>query len=168
MNSIQDGGTVTDLELDFQLGQSQAVEIATSWLGVGSWTLASTLGPLQNTSLGIELHRRVGTLTDETTPAVTSEFTQAETLQDMLLVVGAADTAAAGGAFGAIQQGQPKIDWRAALDEPLLVAANLTLRTVPGVAISGAATWNGVFAKLLYRYVQVSDTELARAFLARQ
>jgi len=168
LNTVQDGGAEVDLELDFQLGQAQAIEIATSWLGLGEWNVTSGPAALVSTSLAWSLHRRTGTLTDEITPTQSAEFTQAEVLQDMLLVVAQSQTAAAGGGGFSQITGQPVINWVDALGEPLLVAANLTLRLTVGAAVTGAVTFNGAYSKLLYRYVQVSDTELARAFLARQ
>lgn len=168
LNSIQDGGGDQELELDFQLGQGQAVEISGSWLGIGEWNVTATQAAIVTAVLGITLHRRTGTLTDELTPAVTSDFTQSEVLQDLVLGFGGLNTAAAGGGFGMIKNGQEFIDWQALLQQPLLVAANLTMRiTAPG-AITGAITWNGVYTKLLYRYVRVSDADLVRAFIARQ
>lgn len=168
LNSIQDGGGEQELEIDFQLGQGQAVEIAGSWLGVGEWNVTAIQAAIVTAALAISLHRRTGTLTDEMTPAASSDFTQSEVLQDLLLGFGGLNTAAAGGGFSQIVNGQPYINWRELLGEPLLVAANLTVRmTAPG-AITGAITWNGVYAKLLYRYVRVTDADLVRAFIARQ
>jgi len=74
--SAQDGGSEQDLEIDFQIGQGQAVEIAHSELGVAQLVVAGTGAALQNTSLMMSLHRRTGTLTDEVTPAADSSYIQ--------------------------------------------------------------------------------------------
>jgi len=166
--SLQDGGSETDLELNFQLGQGQAVEIATSELGVGEWNVTSIQAATVTATVGLSLHRRTGTLTDELTPAAEGDFTQSEVLHNLLLGFGGQSTAAAGGAFGAIKNGPEIIDWQAILKEPLLVAANLTFRATPSAAITGAITWNGLYAKVLYRYVQVTAADLVKAFIARQ
>ena len=166
--SAQDGGAEQDLEIDFQIGQGQAVEIAHSELGVAQLVLTSTGAALQNTSLMMSLHRRTGTLTDEVTPAPDSSYSQSEVLQGLFLTWGGNDPGAAGCSFGYSDQGQRQIDWRSLLGEPLLVAANLTLRITIGTAISGAATWNGMYTKLLYRYVTATPQDLVKAFIARQ
>jgi len=168
LNSQQDGGAVQDLELDFQIGQGQAVEIATSELGVAEWNVTAIQAALVTAVLVMSLHRRTGTLTDELTPTPTSDFTQSEVLQNLTLGFGGSSTAAAGGSFGMIKNGQELIDWQAILKVPLLIAANLTFRMQPSAAITGAITWNGAYCKLLYRYVQVSPQDLVQAFIARQ
>ena len=168
ISTLQDGGTVTELEINFNLGQGQAIEIAASWLGVAAWNIAAIQAVTLTSGLELSLHRRTGTLTDETTPSVDGDFTQAEVLQDAFVGFGGASTAAAGGAFGQILMGQPFINWSDILGEPLLIAANLTMRADPGGAITGAITYNGIYTKLLYRYVRVTDAQLVRAFISRQ
>ena len=168
--SLQDGGTVEELELDFNLGQNQAIEIAQSELGIGQVVVGiTTTGGFESANLALSLHRRTGTLTDEITPAVDSDFPQSEILHRQTYTTTGFISAAAGGAGGATSKTGPDvIDWTSVLGLPLVVVGNLTFRADPLTAVTGAVTWNGMYVRLIYRYVTASADVIARGFIARQ
>lgn len=165
--SIQDGAAVQDLEFDFNLGQNQAIEVASSMMGIGQTVLsaATTAGPIIG-QLAITLHRRTGTLTDVTTPSQDTDSPQDEVLQSFGQMVGYSDEAG-GQAVAMASTGRQFIDWKTMLGEHLLLVANVTMRVDPLAAITGTFTWNGIYTMLLYRYVTATAADLVRGFIAR-
>jgi len=170
MASLNDGGAIEELEFDFNIGQGQAVEIATTELGCASLLSQVTEQAVATTSLHITLHRRTGTLSDELAPTTDSDFPQSEVLHNRQYNINTQDEAPlrGGSAISIVPDGPLVIPWTQWLGEPLLVVANLTLRADPGGAVAGSILYEGVYGKLLYRYVKPTNAQIATSFIARQ
>ncbi len=167
--SINDGDTPTELEFDFNIGQEQAIEITSSWMGVTETSYTPAPAAVQIANLSVSLHRRTGTLQDIGV-AVDLDDTQSEVLQQAIFKFAAQNEAATRGGSAAafVVEGAPFINWQDLLKEPLLVAANVTARFDPLGGVTGLVNWQGVYVALLYRYVKVTPADLVRAFIARQ
>jgi len=166
IQTIADGGAVQEAEIDFQLGVGQAVELFASIAQTGLSDFDPSNTTLLDTSMIMTLHRRTGTLTDQT-PAGPVDLSQGEVIHKIVYGVTNLETAAAGGAVSVYSRGPTTMKWPDLIGKPLLLAANLTIRYEISGAEGGTIGWDNPGFYLIYRYVVPTASELAQAFFGR-
>lgn len=165
--SHQDGDADETAEIDFRLGQGQAIELFTTQLHVPDVVPVGTdSAAFQTGLLEVTLHRRVGTLVN-ISPAAAVDELQYEVLHHRSWRSTMAQVAAESTQYSQIIDGPAVVDHRDGKGNGLLLAGNMTLQVSDRGALTGSMTWNhpGVYFK--YRYVLPTDKELTQAFFGR-
>ena len=155
------------LEIDFSLGLRQGIQIYAIEFGVLEFIKTPSTSLTQDFGL-MAVHARIGALEGgmDTFPAddtiLNSSILATAVISNMLQE----EAATRGGSAAAFSWMSPK-SWRFRdlIGEPLLVAQNLTFRAVTKTA---TASMNGPQATLYYRYVSLTDKELAEQFALRR
>ncbi len=165
--SAQDGGADQQAELDWRLGQGQAVELFQSIAMIPQAVVSGVDNTsTQNASISLSLHRRTGTLTDPLAAAGIDEL-QYEILHEVTLRTYVTQVAAESTGVAAILDGPKMIDYRAVLGKPVLLGGNLTVLVSNLTTIAGTITYNHPGFALFYRYVLPTAKELTDAFFGR-
>lgn len=165
--SIQDGATPVQAEIDFRIGQGQAIEMFSSRAYVRETIVVGVdAATIQNATLILSLHRRTGTLFDLATATAVDEL-QSEVMHVVEYSTVVVQVAAENTMVQHTVRGPEKQDYKQMFDKPLLLAGNLSVRADPTTSITGAMTWNEIGYSVWYRYVIATPAELATAFFAR-
>ncbi len=166
--AINDGAAVTELEMNFRIGQGQGVELIRSEAITGGLRTTTITAAMSSIVLNMSLHRRVGALED---PTAIGNTLASEILHYRVLEwVGKGGVAADGSGSGFHDMaGETVVNYREITDKGtgLFLASNLTFRG-ECIAYAGAATWDVVEFALWYRYVELTARELSESFMARQ
>lgn len=165
--SHQDGDGDESLEMDFRLGQGQAIEVFQTVAYRGNVVIVGTDGAaFANFQLTSSLHRRVGTLVDPN-PAASIDELQYEIIHQVVYNTIVAQVAAES-TFAQHSQTGPTVQvYREIFGKPLLLGGNLTIQVTDGGGLTGSATWSHVGFDLWYRYVIPTAKELVDAFFGR-
>lgn len=165
--SHQDGDADESVEIDFRLGQSQAIELFSSVANIADIvTVGADDAAFQNAMVELSLHRRVGTLVNPH-PAAAIDELQYEILHLVQYSTVVAQVATESTWLQTLINGPQVVDYRAMFGKPVILAGNLSVQAADRGAITGAVTWNHLGFELWYRYIQPTAKELNEAFFAR-
>lgn len=155
-------------EIDFSLGLRQGIELYAAEFAALEF-ISSPAGTAMEHEFGLmELHARIGALEGgldafpaDDTILNSSIIAQANIYSDLQ------DEAATRGGSAAAFSWLSERSWnyKALLGDPLLLATNLTFRAITKAA---TAVINGAQVSLWYRYVELSNAELAAQFSLRR
>lgn len=155
-------------EIDFSLGLRQGIQLYAAEFGILEMVNTPAAAAIETEWGLMELHARIGALEGglDSFPAddtiLNSSIIAAAVLENQLQN----EAATRGGSLGAFAWVTEK-SWKfiELTGDPLLLATNLTFR-----AITKASTvvMNGAQVTLYYRYVSLTDAELAEQFALRR
>lgn len=164
--------TVTNVEetqeIDFSLGVEQGIELYAAEFGLLEF-VNSPAGTAFETEWGLmELHARIGAL-----EGGLDSFPADDTILNSSILAAAVvegleqdEAATRGGSAGALQWVTEKSwNFKELIGDPILLATNLTFRSITKAA---TAVMNGAQVTLYYRYVKLTDKELAQQFALRR
>jgi len=155
------------LEIDFSLGLRQGVQIYAIEFGCLEFIMTPAAAFDQDFGL-MEIHARTGALEGglDSFPADDTILNSSILAAAIIGSVIQEEAATRGGSAAAFVWFTEK-SWKfkEIIGEPVLVAQNLTFRAVTKDA---AASLNGAQATIYYRYVSLTDAELAEQFALRR
>lgn len=154
-----------ELDFDFALRQGAllyVVELAL--LNAGITTMADN----DDETVVLSLHVETGSLEDTLDGATDETRLDSEVIAEAAYhIAGSDDLGGAGVGTAktmAAWTGERRWDYANMLGQPLLIAQNVTLR----VDCSTGVNVNGATARIVYRYVALTPTELAEQFILRR
>lgn len=154
-------------EIDFSLGLRQGVQLYAAEFGALEFIVTDSSTFIKNWFL-MELHARIGALEGgmDTFPA-DDTILNSSILAASVYQIQIQDEAATRGGSAATQGWLTQNSWNFVEIQgaPILLATNLTFR---GITKASTAVVNGGQVTLYYRYVSLTDKELADQFLLRR
>jgi len=154
-------------EIDFALGLRQGIQLYAAEFGALEFIATPTTTFVTHWAV-MSLHARVGALEGglDSFPADDSILNSEILAETSMNVMTQAAAVTVGGSAAAFQWAHPNVwNFDQITGGPLLVATNLTFR---GITKSSAMVVNGGQVTLYYRYVALSDSELAQQFALRR
>lgn len=154
-------------EINFALGLKQGIELYSAEFGMMEFVDTPSSG--FDTNFGImELHARIGALEGgiDSFPADDTILNSSILAQAVIQQVTQDEAATRGGSAAALNWVSPK-SWNYVqiTGSPILLATNLTFRAITKQA---TVVMNGAQVSLWYRYVELSEKELAQQFALRR
>lgn len=152
-------------EIDFQLGLQQGVQLYAVEFGIREAVVVPTTSPITaqaHLSLHVEIGALEGAIDEFPTDNV---ILNSEIVAETTLQITAGDTAQVEGTFSHIWTQPLAWNYLQLMGEPLLLAQNVTFR---GITSESALTVNGAQVTILYRYVELSKSELGEQFTLRR